>query len=160
MRHQRANTYFQFNRHILNHHKPWHESPQIITNHHEPWHEPPQTMNHAMNHHKSPQIITNHHEPWYEPPRTMTQITTNHYKSPRITTNLDMNHHDDLKRALHKAMWLSCWNVTQPFIFKKPRSSIRELTNFQPSKIVLMAHNWWVINYMDSVSLVSASFNT
>ena len=36
----------------------------------------------------------NYHKPWHGP----LQITTNH----------DMNHHDDPKRALHKAIWLPC----------------------------------------------------
>ena len=28
---------------------------------------------------------------------------------PQTTTNHDMNHHDDPKRALHKAIWLPCY---------------------------------------------------
>ena len=41
-------------------------------------------MNHDRNQHKA----------WHE--------------SLQITTNHDMNHHDDPKRALHKAIWLPC----------------------------------------------------
>ena len=59
-----------------------------------------------MDHHKwcheSSQITINHHK------FTMTWITTNH-KSLQITTNHDMNYHDDPKRALHKAIWLPCY---------------------------------------------------
>ena len=43
-------------------------------------------MNHDRNQHKA----------WHE--------------SLQITTNHDMNHHDDPKRALHKAIWLPCLN--------------------------------------------------
>ena len=42
-------------------------------------------MNHDRNQHKA----------WHE--------------SLQITTNHDMNHHDDPKRALHKAIWLPCF---------------------------------------------------
>ena len=46
----------------------------------------------------------------------MTETTMNHdrnqhkawHESLQITTNHDMNHHDDPKRALHKAIWLPC----------------------------------------------------
>ena len=59
-------------------------------------------MDHYKWCHESSQITINHHK------FTMTWITTNH-KSLQITTNHDMNYHDDPKRALHKAIWLPCY---------------------------------------------------
>ena len=49
-------------------------------------------MNHDRNQHKA----------WHE--------------SLQITTNHDMNHHDDPKRALHKAIWLPCWYCFLSFV--------------------------------------------
>ena len=63
-------------------------------------------MDHYKWCHESSQVTINHHK------FTMTWIPTNH-KSLQITTNHDMNYHDDPKRALHKAIWLPCWNMSQ-----------------------------------------------
>ena len=95
------------------------------TNHH----KLPQTMtwttaNHDMNHHKSPQITINHDMNHHKSPQTMTWTTMNHdinhhkpwHESLLITTNHDMNHHDDPKRALHKAIWLPCWDFTMLWV--------------------------------------------
>ena len=79
--------------HDMDHYKWWHESSQITINHHK------FSMIWIPTNHKSLQITTNHdrnqHKAWHE--------------SLQITTNHDMNHHDDPKRALHKAIWLPCY---------------------------------------------------
>ena len=126
------------------------------TNHH----KLPQTMtwttaNHDMNHHKSPQITINHDMNHHNSSQTMTWTTMNHdinhhkpwYESLLITTNHDMNHHDDPKRALHKAIWLPCYEISSPTLQTIIRSILTKLTYWDrthsqelPNQLVLQ--NW------------------
>ena len=99
-----------------------HVSVNISVNSQRHYHKPPQTMtwtttNDDMNHHKSLQNTTSlpwHESPQiinhYKSPQTMTQTTMNHdrnqykawHESLQITTNHDMNHHDDPKELCIK----------------------------------------------------------